>query len=115
MRPTVAVSRMTFSEYLHAETGSETKHEFLDGTVYAMAGGTPEHARIAVNVIRELGSLLAGSDCREYTSDLRVRARDRARDLSGRDDRVRFGRTRPGGCQHHHEPGGDRRAPVGLD
>lgn len=64
---------MTFSEYLCSEAASDIKHEFLDGQVYAMAGGTPEHARIAANVIRELGSLLAGGACREYTSDLRVR------------------------------------------
>jgi Uma2 family endonuclease len=73
MRPIAAPSRMTFSEYLRSEAASNTKHEFLDGQVYAMAGGTPEHARIAANVIRELGSLLAGGACREYTSDLRVR------------------------------------------
>lgn len=75
MRSSSASSRMTFAEYLRAEAAGETKHEFLDGEVYAMAGGTPEHARTAANVIRELGALLAGSDCREYTSDLRVRVR----------------------------------------
>jgi len=73
MRLNAAFSRMTFAEYLRAEAASEIKHEFLDGEVYAMAGGTPEHARIAANVIRELGGLLAGGNCREYTADLRVR------------------------------------------
>lgn len=73
MRPETASARMTFAEYLRAEATSDLKHEFLDGEAYEMAGGTPEHARIAANVIRELGGLLAGGDCREYTSDLRVR------------------------------------------
>jgi Uma2 family endonuclease len=73
MRLGTVSSRITFPEYLRAEAASDTKHEFLDGVAYAMAGGTPEHARIAANVIRELGSLLAGGNCREYTSDLRVR------------------------------------------
>lgn len=73
MRPTAASSRTTFSEYLRSEAASDTKHEFLDGEVYTMAGGTSEQARIAANVIRELGNLLAGGACREYTSDLRVR------------------------------------------
>jgi hypothetical protein len=37
------------------------------GEIYAMAGGTPEHAAIAASVLRLLGNLLpAGS--RAYTS-----------------------------------------------
>jgi Uma2 family endonuclease len=63
----------SFSEYLRVEEGSTVKHEFLDGEIFAMAGGTPEHAAVAANVIAALHRQLAGSGCRVYTSDLRVR------------------------------------------
>lgn len=65
--------RFTFAEYLRLEASSPAKHEFLDGHVWAMAGGTPEHAAIAANLIGLLKALLRGRSCRVYTSDLRVR------------------------------------------
>lgn len=52
---------------------STVKHEFLDGEIYAMAGGTPEHAALAAAVIVLLGARLRGGACRVYTSDLRLR------------------------------------------
>jgi Uma2 family endonuclease len=66
---------MTFAEYLRFEADGAIKHEYLDGQVFAMAGGTPEHAALAAAVIRELGARLTDGRCRAYTSDLRVRVR----------------------------------------
>lgn len=63
----------TYDEYLGFEASSNVKHEFLDGQIYAMAGGTPEHAALAAAVITLLGPQLRGSECRPYNSDLRVR------------------------------------------
>ncbi len=63
----------TYSEYLGFEASSNVKHEFLDGQIYAMAGGTPEHAALAAAVITLLGPQLRGGECRPYNSDLRVR------------------------------------------
>jgi hypothetical protein len=37
----------TVAEYLAFEEGTDAKHEYLDGQIYAMAGGTPEHAALA--------------------------------------------------------------------
>ena len=42
---------MSYAEYLELERTSEMKHEYLRGDVFAMAGGTPEHARLAANII----------------------------------------------------------------
>lgn len=39
--------KLTPAEYLAREASSLTKHEFVDGVVYAMAGGTGRHARVA--------------------------------------------------------------------
>ncbi len=71
--------RMTYAEYLVAEEASETKHEYLRGEVFAMAGTTFEHALIAMNLGRAIGNRLAGP-CVVVGSDARVRieATDRA-------------------------------------
>ena len=63
----------TYAEYLGFEASSNVKHEFLDGQIYAMAGGTPEHAALAAAAITLLGPQLRGGECRPYNSDLRVR------------------------------------------
>jgi Uma2 family endonuclease len=63
----------TYADYLGFEASSNVKHEFLDGQIYAMAGGTPEHAALAAAVITLLGPQLRGGECRPYNSDLRVR------------------------------------------
>ncbi len=52
---------------------SPVKHEFLNGEVWAMAGGTPEHSAIAVNITTLLSEQLRGRPCRVFNSDLRVR------------------------------------------
>lgn len=62
----------TVAQYLEQEEASETKHEFLDGRIYDMAGGTPEHALCMNNVGGELRSLLRGRPCRVYSADMRV-------------------------------------------
>ena len=64
---------ITYAEYLAQEAKSETKHEFLRGDVWAMAGGTPRHARLCAAVSFVIGSQLAGKPCVPYSSDLRVR------------------------------------------
>lgn len=65
--------RYTFEDYLGIEGASNTKHEFLGGEIYAMGGGTPEHAALAAAIIGSLSRALAGGPCRVYTSDLRIR------------------------------------------
>ena len=65
--------RYSFSDYLRVEADSDLKHEYLDGQIYAMAGGTPEHAALAHSVGGHLFAQLRGSSCVGHTSDLRVR------------------------------------------
>lgn len=65
--------RFSFVEYLVLEEIAVVKHEFLDGHVWAMAGGTPAHAAIAANVIALLSAQLRDRPCRVFTSDLRIR------------------------------------------
>jgi Uma2 family endonuclease len=63
----------TYADYLGFEASSNVKHEFLDGQIYALAGGTPEHAALAAAAITLLGPQLLGGACRPFHSDLRVR------------------------------------------
>jgi Uma2 family endonuclease len=65
--------RYTFTEYLEIEEISSVRHEFYAGEIYAMAGGTPEHAAMAAAITALLGRQLEGGACRAYSSDLRVR------------------------------------------
>jgi Uma2 family endonuclease len=62
----------TYAEYLALEESSSVRHEFLDGEIYAMAGGSPDHASLSAAVIRLVGAGLPPG-CRTFTSDLRVR------------------------------------------
>lgn len=64
---------MTEEEYLAFERTSPEKHEYVDGELFAMSGGTGDHAAISANLIRELGNALFGRGCRVHTSDMRVK------------------------------------------
>lgn len=64
---------MSYAEYLALERSSQTKHEYVDGHVYAMAGGSTEHARLAARLIAQLVQALTGRPCEVFSSDLRVR------------------------------------------
>lgn len=63
----------TVAQYFEMERTSEVRHEYIDGEVYALAGGTLAHSRIAVNLITGLEAALRGGPCRVYSSDVRVR------------------------------------------
>lgn len=68
-----AIPRLSYAEYLALEAKGETKHEFLEGAVFAMAGGTPEHGAVAMAAGHHLSTALAGRPCRVFSSDVRVR------------------------------------------
>ena len=63
---------MSVEEYLESERHSAIKRGYVDGHVYAMAGGTRAHGVIAVNVTSLLRSALRGGPCRVYNSDVKV-------------------------------------------
>ncbi len=63
----------TLEDYLGVEEMSGVRHEFLNGEIFAMAGGTPEHAALSAAAVAVLGSKLRGAPCRPYSADLRIR------------------------------------------
>ena len=64
----------TVEEYLALERASEERHEYLDGTIYAMAGESGEHADISHNLSGILFNGLKGKDCRAREKDTKVRS-----------------------------------------
>ncbi len=70
-----AMPRYTIQEYLDLEARANVKHEFQGGRIWAMAGGTPEHAAMAMAVGAALAVQLRGKPCRVYSSDARVRVK----------------------------------------
>lgn len=64
---------MTVEEYFRLEENdADTRYEYVDGHVYAMAGGTANHDTVKSNIQRILWNLLRGSGCRVYSSDMKV-------------------------------------------
>ncbi len=66
-------SFVTLPEYLERERSSETKHEYFNGEVFAMSGGSPPHNQICVNVSGSIWQRLRERDCIVYSSDQRVK------------------------------------------
>jgi Uma2 family endonuclease len=66
---------ITEADYLEGEKIAEVRHEYVDGQVYAMAGTSRRHNRIAVNFARKLALMdRQGNPCEIYLSDVKVRA-----------------------------------------
>jgi len=61
---------ISVADYLDQEELSPTKHWYYAGVVTAMAGGSPGHAFLAMNLGGELRSALRGKNCRVAGSDL---------------------------------------------
>ena len=68
----VRIHRYTYAQYVALEQRSDTKHEFLDGEIYAMAGGSEDHSALAAEIIGILVGAVGDRPCRVHTSDLRV-------------------------------------------
>ena len=62
--------RATYADYLAAEQDSDARHEFLDGVIVAMAGGSDEHNALQGKLAALIGNRVAGA-CRYYPADQR--------------------------------------------
>ncbi len=66
-------ANLSATEYLAFERTADVKHEYADGEIYAMSGGTFEHSATAANLIAELRVGLRTGNCQPLTSDMRVK------------------------------------------
>lgn len=60
-------------EYLEFEREALGRHEYLDGSVYAMAGESLSHSRICTNLSGEVRSKLKGKPCEPLSPNMKVR------------------------------------------
>ena len=63
---------MSAAEYLEWEPTQEERHEYWDGEVVAMSGGTRNHNRISGNFFKLLDDALINRDCDVYIADVKV-------------------------------------------
>ena len=70
--PDATKTRFTPDEYRAIEETAEERHEYCNGEILAISGGSEVHRAIACNLLIYLGFLLRDTDFRLYNSDLRV-------------------------------------------
>lgn len=73
MQAALTSDYVTVDEYLAGEEVAEVKHEYTGGAVYAMAGVSKEHNRLALNIAIALRAHLQGKSCSVFISDVKVR------------------------------------------
>jgi Uma2 family endonuclease len=86
---TIDASTMTVEEYLAfadeqyrkylEEGGPRYRYEYADGKVYAMVGGTFNHALITANISRTIGNQIEDRDCRVVSPDLGIQIASKRR------------------------------------
>lgn len=64
-----------YQTYLTIEREADQRHEWLEGRVYAMAGGSIAHGQLAAQMIGELLRLASACGCRVHTADVKIRVR----------------------------------------
>lgn len=64
------------ADYLQNEEASDSKHEYIEGRVYAMAGASKNHQRIISNLVRLLSTHLKNTPCDTFASDIKVKVSD---------------------------------------
>jgi Uma2 family endonuclease len=67
--------KLTPVEYFAWEEQQLYRHEYINGEVYAMSGGTQNHSRIALKFAALLDNHLSDGRCRVFNSDCRVNIR----------------------------------------
>ena len=69
---TAVRSGLSVDEYLALERDGETKHEYVAGELFAMAGASKVHGRIVTNLVLATGNHLEAGPCDVYAADLKV-------------------------------------------
>jgi Uma2 family endonuclease len=65
----------TYESYLAFERQNDARHEYYQGLVYAMSGGTREHSLIIGNLFRLLSVHVLGGPCEAHMGELLVASR----------------------------------------
>lgn len=68
----IAERYYSIEEYLEIEVKSEERHEYIDGQIIPMTGGTPNHNQIALNLSGTLNFALKRQPLRVFVTDQRL-------------------------------------------
>ena len=88
---------VTVEDYLVGEETSDVKHEYLGGTVHAVAGATNQHNAIALNSLLSMGSQLRGKSCQPFNSDTKMPSLKVLIFVESQKPSVTLHRRKPGG------------------
>ncbi len=72
---------LSVEDYLRYEEGSEVRHEYVSGILYAMSGVSEPHHLIAGNLFAAVHTHLRGGACRTYMSAFKLRLQIDQEDL----------------------------------
>ena len=72
MEDVIPERRYSVEEYFRMEFDATEKHDYIDGQIVCMSGGTARHSLITANLIAAVHGRLRGKPCRVYESNLRV-------------------------------------------
>ena len=75
-RVTEQTKQITVSEYLEFEQTATTRHEFVNGQIFAVASGSKTHNRIALNLASRALTAAHALDCEVFSSDVKVQTDD---------------------------------------
>ncbi len=64
-------------DYLDFERVQTERHEFLDGSVYAMAGESPSHSTICFNLAGIIHNQLRGKRCRGFSPNMKIATKEK--------------------------------------
>ncbi len=73
MAPPLLKPKLDASAFLDWDSTQTIKHEYIDGEVFAMAGAQDSYVTVEFNVALALHKALAGTPCRLYQSDMKLR------------------------------------------
>jgi len=72
LAPDATKTRFTPDQYRAIEETAEERHEYCNGEIIAMPGGSPVHSRIAVDITTFLNVALRDTNFQTYNGDLRI-------------------------------------------
>lgn len=73
MTQTASHPAISVEAYLAGEDGSEVRHEYMGGRLYAMTGSSDRHGLIVVNILAYLRPLVRGTGCQVFAYGMKVR------------------------------------------
>jgi Uma2 family endonuclease len=74
MEAAVRINLLSVDDYLSGELRSEVRHEYVAGSIFAMAGASEEHNDLAGNLYTALRPHLRNGPCKAFVVDMKVRA-----------------------------------------